>query len=92
MYVMLYTLGRGWIEYLRVDQATHIFGLRLNDWTALLVFLAALAYFVVVTRQERRGELGAGGTDGDGEPPESGSPEPSHDPDMSSASRDEPAL
>ena len=46
LYVMIYTVGRGWIEYLRVDQATHILGLRLNDWTALIVFLAALAYFV----------------------------------------------
>ena len=46
LYVMLYTVGRGWIEYLRVDQATHILGLRLNDWTALIVFLGALTYFV----------------------------------------------
>ena len=53
VYVMLYTVGRGWIEYLRVDQATHILGLRLNDWTALIVFLGALTYFVLVGRQER---------------------------------------
>ena len=34
-YVMLYTVGRAWIEYLRVDQAHHFLGLRLNDWVAL---------------------------------------------------------
>jgi prolipoprotein diacylglyceryl transferase len=51
MYVMLYTAGRAWIEYLRVDQAHHLLGLRLNDWVALVVFLAALAYFVIVGRQ-----------------------------------------
>jgi prolipoprotein diacylglyceryl transferase len=50
-YVMLYTVGRAWIEYLRVDQAHHLLGLRLNDWVALVVFLGALAYFVIVGRQ-----------------------------------------
>jgi prolipoprotein diacylglyceryl transferase len=52
-YVMLYTAGRAWIEYLRVDEAHHLLGLRLNDWVALLVFLGALAYFVIVGRQPR---------------------------------------
>lgn len=41
MYVMGYTAGRGWIEALRTDHANHILGLRLNDWTSLLVFLGA---------------------------------------------------
>jgi prolipoprotein diacylglyceryl transferase len=48
LYVMAYTVGRGWIEYLRIDQANHILGLRLNDWTAIIVFLAALIYFIKV--------------------------------------------
>jgi prolipoprotein diacylglyceryl transferase len=48
LYVMAYTVGRAWIEYLRVDTANHIFGLRLNDWTALIVFIAALIYFLRV--------------------------------------------
>jgi len=30
LHVALYTLGRGWIEYLRVDHANHLLGLRLN--------------------------------------------------------------
>jgi prolipoprotein diacylglyceryl transferase len=47
LYVMLYCLGRGWIEALRIDDAHHYLGLRLNDWTALIVFLCALAYFVL---------------------------------------------
>ncbi|MDP9118434.1 MAG: prolipoprotein diacylglyceryl transferase [Actinomycetota bacterium] len=46
LYVMGYTLGRGWIEALRHDHANHILGLRLNDWTALVVFLLGLAWFV----------------------------------------------
>jgi prolipoprotein diacylglyceryl transferase len=47
LYVMLYTIGRGWIEALRIDDAHRFFHLRLNDWTALIVFLAAAAYFVI---------------------------------------------
>jgi prolipoprotein diacylglyceryl transferase len=43
LYVAAYTLGRGMIEALRVDHANHLLGLRLNDWTSLVVFLAALA-------------------------------------------------
>lgn len=41
LYVAAYTLGRGAIEALRVDHANHFLGLRLNDWTSLIVFLAA---------------------------------------------------
>jgi len=46
LYVMAYTAGRGWIEALRTDHANHILGLRLNDWTSIVVFLLALAVFV----------------------------------------------
>ena len=47
LYVLLYTIGRGWIEALRVDEAHHLFGLRLNDWTAIIVGLGALIAFIV---------------------------------------------
>ncbi|KRF17364.1 prolipoprotein diacylglyceryl transferase [Nocardioides sp. Soil797] len=48
LYVMGYTLGRGWIETLRIDdvQMNDVLGLRLNVWTSIVLFLAALAYFV----------------------------------------------
>jgi prolipoprotein diacylglyceryl transferase len=48
LYVMLYTLGRGWIEALRIDDSHRFFGLRLNDWTSVVVFVAALVYFIVM--------------------------------------------
>jgi prolipoprotein diacylglyceryl transferase len=53
LYVMGYTAGRGWIEHLRVDdvQMDDVFGLRLNVWTSLVVFLAAAAYFVWSARR-----------------------------------------
>lgn len=46
LYVMLYTLGRGWIEMLRIDTANHIGPFRLNVWTAMILFVAALVYFL----------------------------------------------
>ncbi|MGC4900853.1 prolipoprotein diacylglyceryl transferase [Micromonospora echinospora] len=48
LYVMGYTVGRFWIELMRTDEANLILGVRLNVWTAVLVFLGALAYFVRV--------------------------------------------
>jgi prolipoprotein diacylglyceryl transferase len=53
LYVMAYTLGRGWIEMLRIDdvQLQNVLGLRLNVWTSIILFAAAAAYFVVVGRR-----------------------------------------
>jgi prolipoprotein diacylglyceryl transferase len=45
LYVMAYTVGRFWIEALREDEANHFLGMRLNNWTSIVVFLGALAYF-----------------------------------------------
>jgi prolipoprotein diacylglyceryl transferase len=53
LYVMAYTAGRGWIEYLRIDtvQEDDVLGLRLNVWTSIVVFLLALAFFVWSARR-----------------------------------------
>ena len=40
LYVALYTVGRFWIEALRIDDAHQFLGLRLNDWTSIVVFVA----------------------------------------------------
>jgi prolipoprotein diacylglyceryl transferase len=50
-YVMIYTAGRFWIEHLRIDEAHHFLGMRLNDWTSIVAFLGALVAFVVVGRR-----------------------------------------
>jgi prolipoprotein diacylglyceryl transferase len=50
LYVLLYTVGRVWIEALRIDSANHILGVRLNVWTSILVGLGALAYLVISSR------------------------------------------
>jgi phosphatidylglycerol---prolipoprotein diacylglyceryl transferase len=55
LYVMTYTAGRGWIEYLRIDpvQMNDVFGLRLNVWTSMVLFVASAAYFVLEGRRRR---------------------------------------
>ena len=52
LYVAAYCVGRGWIEYLRIDpvEANDVWGLRLNVWTSIVMFLAAAAYFVISAR------------------------------------------
>jgi prolipoprotein diacylglyceryl transferase len=51
LYVFGYTLGRVWIEYLRIDEAEQVLGLRLNVWTSIIVGLAALIIFIVISRR-----------------------------------------
>lgn len=75
LYVAGYTAGRFWIEALRHDPAHHVLGLRINDWTALICFVAA-AVFVW-----RRGGLHSGREDSpytDGRPA-AGGPEDTPD-------------
>ncbi|WP_329010426.1 prolipoprotein diacylglyceryl transferase [Streptomyces sp. NBC_01601] len=50
LYVATYCAGRAWIEYMRVDDAHHILGVRLNVWTAVVVFLLAVTYLVLSAR------------------------------------------
>ena len=55
LYVMLYTLGRGWIEDLRIDpvELQDVGGLRFNVWTSIVLFVLAAAYFLVAGRRHR---------------------------------------
>ncbi len=56
LYVMLYTLGRSWIENLRIDpvELQDVGGLRFNVWTSIVLFVLAAAYFVVASRRHPR--------------------------------------
>ena len=53
LYVAGYTAGRFWIELLRADTATHVFGLRINTITSAVCFVCAVI-FLVWTRSHRR--------------------------------------
>lgn len=46
LYVVLYTLGRFWIERLRIDKVNEIGGFRLNEYTSVIVFVAGLVWFL----------------------------------------------
>ncbi|MEE1834308.1 prolipoprotein diacylglyceryl transferase [Streptomyces sp. SP17KL33] len=69
LYVAAYCAGRFWIEYMRVDEAHHILGLRLNNWTALFVFVLAVIYLVLSARKRpgREEIVEPGVSDGDGD-------------------------
>lgn len=67
LYVASYCAGRGWIEYMRVDDAHHVLGLRLNVWTAIAVFVLAVVYFVLSARSRPgREEIVEPAPDGEG--------------------------
>jgi prolipoprotein diacylglyceryl transferase len=53
-YVAWYCFGRFFEELLRIDPAHHFAGLRLNAWVSLVVFVCAVAYFVVHQRRARQ--------------------------------------
>ncbi|TDC06434.1 prolipoprotein diacylglyceryl transferase [Nonomuraea longispora] len=58
LYVAGYTLGRFWIEGLRidpvggVDHAVTFLGLRINQWTSILLFVGALVYLWVRRKKD----------------------------------------
>lgn len=51
LYVSLYSLGRVFWESLRIDEANHFFGLRLNVFTALLAVIGGIVYIVISARK-----------------------------------------
>jgi len=53
VYVAAYTVGRFWIEALRIDPAHTYAGLRLNDYTSILVFLGAVTHLLLARNRSR---------------------------------------
>ncbi|MBA2416627.1 MAG: prolipoprotein diacylglyceryl transferase [Geodermatophilaceae bacterium] len=87
LYVAAYCAGRVWIEGLRIDTAERIFGVRLNVWTSIVVFLLAVGWMLthrrpretdlyLPGRQPRR----AAGSSGAGDSSEAGDGAPGDDP------------
>lgn len=81
LYVMTYTVGRFWIERLRIDtiELNDVLGLRWADWMAIILFVVAAGYFiwatvkrpgreesVYVDGREPVGDVTPEGTSGDG--------------------------
>ncbi|EEB63545.1 prolipoprotein diacylglyceryl transferase [Corynebacterium amycolatum SK46] len=53
LYVAAYTLGRFFIELMRVDDATLIFGVRINNITSLVVFSCAVIALWILRAKSR---------------------------------------
>jgi prolipoprotein diacylglyceryl transferase len=69
IYVMAYTVGRFWIEALRIDTVNRIGGFRLNNYTAAIAFVVALLALVWLLRNRRgRESVVERGTGTGGEP------------------------
>lgn len=51
LYVIVYTSGRLWIEMLRIDDAVHVFGVRINVWVSILVLALGIAMFFLTWRK-----------------------------------------
>ncbi|MDO4913542.1 MAG: prolipoprotein diacylglyceryl transferase, partial [Bifidobacteriaceae bacterium] len=50
MYIMWYTLGRTFIESLRIDYSHVFLGVRINVWVSILVFVFGAVLFVILQR------------------------------------------
>jgi prolipoprotein diacylglyceryl transferase len=55
LYVLVYSLGRAWIETLRVDPSHEIAGVRLNVYVSVVAIVLAGAFFAWWQRGWRRG-------------------------------------
>lgn len=55
-YVVGYTLGRLWIELVRIDPASELWGQRVNVWTSLVVMAAGLVWLATGLRRTTDGD------------------------------------
>jgi prolipoprotein diacylglyceryl transferase len=54
LYVGGYAFGRFFIELMRSDPATLVFGVRINVWTMVVLFIGAAIYFLLAARRGPR--------------------------------------
>jgi prolipoprotein diacylglyceryl transferase len=58
LYVLLYSIGRAWIEWIRVDPSHELAGIRLNVYVAAVAIVLSTAFFVWWQRTWNRGPAG----------------------------------
>lgn len=56
-YLMVYTSGRVWIEYMRIDTAHEILGLRVNVWVSIAIFAIGLVGFLTASKRPLSDEI-----------------------------------
>lgn len=54
LYVMVYTSGRLWIEMVRIDDAHHFFGIRVNVFVAAIALVGSTIMFFWLGARQRR--------------------------------------
>ena len=57
MYLTYYSIGRFWIEGLRIDPSDIYFGLRTNQWSAVLTALVGVALYMYSKRRHTGAEI-----------------------------------
>jgi len=50
LYVIIYTFGRFFFENLRIDDAHHIAGMRVNAWVSVIAFVGGVVWFLWLGR------------------------------------------
>jgi prolipoprotein diacylglyceryl transferase len=81
IYLVGYSVGRFWIEGLRIDPAHHTGGLRLNQWVAVVVGGVSLVYLLVDWQRHRDDVVLLPGDDDDASFDSEADPEFDEDPD-----------
>jgi prolipoprotein diacylglyceryl transferase len=72
LYVAMYTFGRIWFEWLRIDEASKIFGIRFNLLLSAVICVLAIVWFVGLGRRPvPEGESGSSRIE-EGSPPSVG--------------------
>lgn len=58
-YLIYYSLGRSFIEPMRLDPANIFLGIRANEWSAILGIVAGIVLFIYLTKRHTGTELSA---------------------------------
>jgi prolipoprotein diacylglyceryltransferase len=51
LYLIYYSIGRIWVEAIRIDPSEIVLGLRINIWSAILGVAVGLAIMVIQSRR-----------------------------------------
>jgi prolipoprotein diacylglyceryl transferase len=59
LYLIYYSIGRVWVEAIRIDPSEIILGLRINIWSAIVGIVVGLAIMIIQSRRHTGLELSA---------------------------------
>jgi prolipoprotein diacylglyceryltransferase len=59
LYMVYYSVGRIWVEAIRIDPSEIVLGLRINIWSAIVGILVGLAVMIIQSRRHTGIELSA---------------------------------